>query len=155
MSGAAVLQNGISIEDLDIHPDRSQGRFGAGGMVFNVHEGSKESADIVRETVESGSKVYTDEYEAYKSIVKRGYEHETVNHSEDEYASGDNNEIHTNNCECLVGLLKWWQKKHRGVSKQNLDVYTKTYELIQNHRHSDDTSRVLVVMPVALGTYRS
>ena len=76
-------------------------------VMFNVHEGGKKLADIVEETVESDSKVYTDEYKAYKSLGKRGYEHETVNHSEGEYASGDNNEIHTNNCQCLVGLLKW------------------------------------------------
>ena len=107
-------------------------------VVFNVHEGGKKLAAIVEETGESGSKVYTDEYKTYKFLGERGYEHETVNHREGEYASGDNNEIHTNNCECLVGLLKWWQKKRRGVSKQNLDVYTKTYELIQNHRHYDD-----------------
>ena len=27
------------------------------------------------------------------------------------------NETHTNNCECRIGLFKWWLKKHRGVSK--------------------------------------
>ena len=45
-------------------------------------------------------------------------------------------------------------KKYRGISKQNLDIYTKTYELIQNHRYYDDAGRVLDVMSVALGTCR-
>ena len=65
-----------------------------------------------------GSTVYTDEYKAYNSLEKIGYDHHTVNHSEGEYASGEDNEIHTNNCECLVGLLKWWWVKrlHLGVT---------------------------------------
>ena len=95
-------------------------------VVYNVHEDGKKLADIVEETVELGSRVYTDEYKAYSSLGKRGYEHETVNHSEGECASGEDNKIHTNNCECLVGLLKWWQKKHRGINKQNLHLYTKS-----------------------------
>ena len=123
-------------------------------VVYNVHKGGKKLADIVEETVERGSKVNTDEYRAYKSLKERGYEHETVNHSEGEYVSGAYNEIHTNNCECLAGLLKWWQKKHRGVSKQNLDLYTKSYEFIRNHRHCDDAGRLLTTLSVALGTYR-
>ena len=73
-------------------------------VVYNVHKGGKKLADIVEETVERGSKVNTDEYRAYKSLKERGYEHETVNHSEGEYVSGAYNEIHTNNCECLVGF---------------------------------------------------
>ncbi|MYC80384.1 MAG: transposase [Cenarchaeum sp. SB0661_bin_35] len=75
-------------------------------VVYNVHEDGKKLADIVEETVELGSRVYTDEYKAYSSLGKRSYEHETVNHSKGEYASGEDNKIHTNNCECLVGLLK-------------------------------------------------
>ncbi len=81
-------------------------------------------------------------------------EHETVNHSEGEYASGENNEVHTNNSECLVGLLKWWKKKHRGVSKQNLHLYIKSYEFIRNHRHCDDAGRILAAMSAILGIYR-
>ncbi|MXY61196.1 MAG: transposase [Cenarchaeum sp. SB0665_bin_23] len=65
-------------------------------VVYNVHKGDKKLADIVEETVELGSRVYTDEYEAYSSLGKRGYEHETANHSEGEYASGEDNKIHTN-----------------------------------------------------------
>ena len=99
-------------------------------VVYNVSKGGKKLADMVEETVEKGSKINTDEYKPYKSLGDRGYEHKMVNHSEGEYASGVNNEIHTNNCECLVGLLRWWQKKHRGISKQNLDLYTKSYDTI-------------------------
>ena len=111
-------------------------------------------AQIVADTIKPGSTVlYTDEYKAYNSLEKIGYDHHTVNHSEGEYASGGNNNIHTNNCECLVGLLKWWQKKHRGVGKQNLHLYTKSYGTIRNHRHCDDASILLSALSIALGTY--
>ncbi len=60
----------------------------------------------VTEKFERGARVITDEHTAYNSLGEAGYDHPTVNHSEGEYASGDLNEIHTNNCECRVGLLK-------------------------------------------------
>ena len=66
---------------------------------------------------EPGSTVITDEHPAYKSLEEQGYDHHTICHSEGEYASGDHNEIHTNNCECRAGMVKWWLKKHRGVER--------------------------------------
>ena len=71
----------------------------------------------VTEKFERGSRVSTDEHTAYNSLGEAGYDHPTVNHSEGEYASGDLNEIHTNNCECRVGLLKWWLKKTQGCQQ--------------------------------------
>ena len=74
-------------------------------------------AEIVAEKFEPGSTVITDEHKAYRSLEAIGYVHPAVNHGGGEYASGEHNEIHTNNCECRIGLLKWWLKKHHGVSK--------------------------------------
>ena len=136
-----------------MHNDRCD-KTGRDQVVYGVSKGDKKLADIVEATFEPGSCVYTDEYKAYDSLEKMGFDHHTVNHSEGEYASGKNNEIHTNNCECLVGLLKWWLKKHRGVSKQNLNLYAKSYEFVRNHRHCDDAGRLLAALSVALGTYR-
>lgn len=87
-------------------------------IVYGVSKGDSTLADMVEKTFEKGSLVYTDEYKAYNSLEKMGYNHHTVNHSEGEYASGKNNEIHTNNCECLVGLFKWWLKKHRALANK-------------------------------------
>ena len=55
-------------------------------------------AEMVAEKFEQGSTVITDEHQAYKSLEAIGYVHPTVNHSEGKYASGEHNEIHTNNC---------------------------------------------------------
>lgn len=45
-------------------------------------------------------------------------------------------------------------KEASGVSKQNLDMYVKSYEFIRNHRHCDDAGRLLATLSVALGTYQ-
>ena len=65
---------------------------------------------MVEERIEAGSTVMTNEHTGYKNLEKSGYGHHTVNHGEGEYASGKGNEIHTNNCECRIGLSKWWLK---------------------------------------------
>ena len=49
--------------------------------------------------------------------------------------AGDDNEIHTNNCECRIRLMKWWLKKHRGVSKWHLILYAKSFQVVHNYRH--------------------
>ena len=51
-----------------------------------------------------GSVVVTDEYRAYAKLSEKEYDHLSVNHSGGEYASGSDNEMHTDNCECCVGL---------------------------------------------------
>ena len=131
-------------------PDKT----GRDEVVYGASKGDKKLADIVEATFEPGSCICTDNYKAYDSLEKMGFDHHTVNHSEGEYASVYNNEIHTNNCECLVGLPKWWLKKHQRVSKQNLNLYAKSYEFIRNHRHCDDAGRLLAALSVALGTYQ-
>ena len=84
---------------------------------------------------------------------KSGYDRHTIHHSEGEYASGEHNEIHTNNCECRVGLLKWWLKKHRGVSKWHLISYVKSFQFVHNHRHHSIEGRFVVTLAALLDTY--
>ena len=79
--------------------------------IMDVPRNGKTLADMVQERIGPGSTVMTDEHTAYKNLKERGYDHHTVNHGEGEYASGECNETHTNNCECRIGLFKWWMKK--------------------------------------------
>ena len=63
---------------------------------------------IVRENVEKGSTVCTDDWGAYRGLVGDGswpyeYNHKTVNHSAKEYVNGM---IHTNGIESVWALLK-------------------------------------------------
>ena len=63
---------------------------------------------------------------------------------------GDLNGIHTNNCECRVGLLKWWLKKHRGVSKWYLESYVQSFQFVHNHRHYGVNGRFLAALAAIL-----
>ena len=96
-----------------------------------------------------GSVVMTDEYRAYAKLSEKGYDHLSVNHSEGKYASGSDNAIHTNNCECRVGL-KWWLRKHRGVSKWHLESYVKSFQSVHNPRHHPMGDRLLTTVNILL-----
>ena len=76
-----------------------------GWTIFHVPRDVQSLAVIVQERIMPGSVVMTDKYRAYAKPGEKGYDHLSVNHSEGEYASGSDNAIHTNNCECRVGQV--------------------------------------------------
>ena len=121
--------------------------------IMNVPRNGKTLADMVQECIGPGSTVMTDEHAAYKRLKERGYDHHTVNHGEGEYASGECNEIHTNNCECRIGLLKWWMKKHRGVSKWHLEFYVKSFQFVHNHHHYSLSGRFVATLAMVLDRF--
>ena len=118
--------------------------------IFHVPRDGKTLVGMVQERIKTGSLVITDEHNGYKKLGEAGHEHLTVHHSEKEYASGPGNKIHTNNCECRVNLVKWWSKKHRGISKWHLVQYVKTFQFIHNHRHYPPEEKLLVTMEALL-----
>jgi transposase-like protein len=81
-----------------------------------------------------GAKIYTDELIAYKTV---GREHETVNHSKEEWVRGI--DIHTNTVESYWSLFK------RGligsfhqVSVKHLDRYLQEFQFRFNNREDKD-----------------
>ena len=121
--------------------------------IMDVPRDGKTLADMVQERIGPSSTVMADEHTAYKSLKERGYDHHTVNHGEGEYASGRLNEIHTNNCECRIGLSKWWLKKHRGVSKWHLEFYVKPFQFVHNHRHYSPSGRFVATLAMVLDRF--
>ena len=90
-------------------------------------------AGIVRERVENGSKVFTDEYAAYKSPGK-DYKHEAVNHREEEWARGN---VHTNGVESAWSLFKRSVVgSFHHVSSKHLDAYFDEFEWRFNNREN-------------------
>jgi transposase len=87
----------------------------------------------ITEHVKPGSKVYTDDWRGYQALTERhGYEHESVNHSAEEYVRGD---VHTNSIE------SFWSQVKRGingtyvwVSKKHLQTYLREFEYRHNLR---------------------
>ena len=121
--------------------------------ILDVPRGDATLAGMVRERIKPGSTVMSDEHNAYKSLGGTGYDHHTVNHGEGEYAAGDRNEIHSNNCECRVGLLKGWLKKHRGLSKWHLAFYVKSFQFVHNHRHYGIDGRFVATLAMTLDQF--
>ena len=105
-------------------------------MLANVQQDSIKP--IIQKVVAVGSKVFTDEYNIYNRLTEWGYEHQTVNHSQGEYArdeDGDGfHEVHTNTIEGFWSLLRSWLRPHRGISQEKLPIYLGFFEFVHNSR---------------------
>lgn len=105
-------------------------------MLANVQQDSIKP--IIQKVVAVGSKVFTDEYNIYHRLTEWGYVHETVNHSQGEYArdeDGDGfHEVHTNTIEGFWSLLRSWLRPHRGISQEKLPIYLEFFEFVHNVR---------------------
>ena len=88
---------------------------------------------IIRENVEPGSTVHTDELRSYLSLERAGYEHETVNHGAGEYVRED---CHVNAVEGFWARLKLSIRgTHVHVSGKHLEKYVKEFEYRYNRRN--------------------
>lgn len=105
-------------------------------MLANVQQATIQP--VIQEVVAMGSKVFTDEYAIYNRLTAWGYNHQTVNHSQGEYArdeDGDGfHEVHTNTIEGLWSLLRSWLRPHRGISQEKLPIYLGFFEFVHNSR---------------------
>jgi transposase-like protein len=66
------------------------------------HVGTIPLERAVRENVEAGSTIHTDEYAGYHKLGKT-YKHETVNHKKEEFVRGN---VTTNNIESVFAVMK-------------------------------------------------
>ena len=96
---------------------------------------------FVREHVEPGAEVFTDDATAYAGLTD--YRHGTVRHSVGEYVDGH---IHTNSIESLWSMLK---RAHKGVyhklSPKHLQRYVDEFAGRQNIREFDTIDQMAVV----------
>lgn len=93
---------------------------------------------VLRQVIQPGSLLYTDEYDIYTRLEEWGYQHKTVNHSAGEYArdeDGDGfHEVHVNTLEGFWSLLRSWLRPHRGISQEKLPLYLGFFEFVHNAR---------------------
>jgi len=105
-------------------------------MLENVRQVTIEP--IIRATVASDSKVFTDEYDIYARLTQWGYVHSTVCHGVGEYARDDDgdgfHEVHVNTIEGFWSLLRSWLRPHRGISQERLPLYLGFFEFVHNVR---------------------
>ena len=121
----------------------------AGGKVVAQPVAGTAAKDLtppIVANVEAGSRLYTDEHSAYKSMP---YAHESVAHGAGQYVAGD---VHTNGIEsfwamvkrCYIGTHHWWSHKH---SKR----YIEACAFRQNHGHEGQMGNVRRILEQGLG----
>ncbi|WP_425992972.1 IS1595 family transposase [Brevundimonas sp. TWP2-3-2] len=93
---------------------------------------------IIRENVERGSKVYTDEHAGYRGLGGR-YTHRAVAHSKGEYVRKD---THTNTIESVWATVKrQYIGTHHFISAKHLDAYLNEIAFRMNRREMDKGQR--------------
>lgn len=116
-----------------------------GNIIANVVPDTKGETimPIITEQIKGGTRIYTDEYNAYKKLNKK-YLHETVNHGAKEYV---NQMAHVN------GVENFWSHLKRGVdgiyhwaSKEHLQSYVDEFSLRYNTRERTTSSRFDLIL---------
>jgi transposase len=89
----------------------------------------------VRKYVLPAATLYTDEYGAYSTLYREGYEHHAIQHRAKVYVAGD---VHTQTIEGFWSTVKnGIRGAHHSVSRKHLQGYLNEYAWRYNHR--DDT----------------
>lgn len=101
----------------------------------------------IRENVEAGSNLYTDEFVGYWS-VKEDYVHQIINHAE-RYVNG---RVHTNGMENFWSLLKrTLSGTYVSIDPIHLSRYLDEQMFRFNQRHLTDQERFLIVIAQVTG----
>ena len=105
-------------------------------MLANVQQQTIQP--LIRQTIQPGTLIFTDEYAIYSQLEAWGYAHKTVNHAQAEYARDDDQdgfcEVHVNTLEGFWSLLRSWLRPHRGISQEQLPLYLAFFEFVHNVR---------------------
>jgi transposase-like protein/ribosomal protein L37AE/L43A len=111
-----------------------------GGKIFAEVVGNTKSSTItplVRENVEIGSTLMTDEYPVYDKLSNYGYKHKEVNHSAKQYVKGN---VHTNTIEGFWSQLKRSiNGTYHAVSPKYLQNYVNEFSYRYETRHYPDS----------------
>lgn len=105
----------------------------------------------IRETVEPGAKIHTDEAHVYNFVKPLGYSHEVVNHGRKEYVRG---RVHTNTIEGFWAQLKRSiDGTHHHVSPKYLQAYVDEFAFRYSNRWAgdDDSASMFELMAARTG----
>jgi len=105
-------------------------------LLANVKQ--KTIEPLIKDTIDPGTLVYTDEYSIYARLQSWGYSHKHVNHGRGEFARDEDGdglcEVHVNTMEGFWSLLRSWLRPHRGISQEKLPCYLGFFEFVHNVR---------------------
>ena len=111
-----------------------------GQAVINLLENVKQKTiePLIKDTIDPGTLVYTDEYSIYARLQSWGYSHKHVNHGRGEFARDEDGdglcEVHVNTMEGFWSLLRSWLRPHRGISQEKLPFYLGFFAFVHNVR---------------------
>jgi hypothetical protein len=107
---------------------------GGKARTFHVAEANRDTVERILEAhVSKDSRLHTDESHIYKRFGKRFKMHETVNHSEDEYARGD---VTSNSAE---GFFNVFKRGMIGTYQHCGEAYLSRYLVEFEFRHNTRT----------------
>lgn len=111
---------------------------------------AKNFKQIIRDNVDTSSRILTDEHLAYRGIGKEyAGGHETVCHSAYEYVRGD---VHSNTVEGFFSIVKRGLNGiYHSVSKEHLHRYMAEFEFRYNFREMEDGERTVAAIQGAQG----
>ena len=105
------------------------------GRASTVHvrsSGARVLLPEIEKRITSGAHIHSDEWQAYKTLDRRGYSHTTVNHSRLEYVRGS---THTNTIEGYWSQLKRSiDGTYHSVSPKYLQQYLNEFSFRYNRR---------------------
>ena len=108
--------------------------------------GERVLTPIIQKNIVPTATIYTDEYGSYRLLKRRGYKHETINHSEHKYVVG---RVHTQNVENFWSIMKpGLRTVYRHVSPKYLQQYANEYAFRYSNRKSVDPMFDLVLARV-------
>lgn len=153
------LTDSVEVDEAYIHPNpqrrstakphNSQVLFGMverGGKARIKHvrsSGTRALVPEIQKNIEQTATIYSDEHGSYRLLKRRGYQHKTINHSQQQYVVG---RVHTQNVENF-----WSQFKrdiygvYRHCGKQYLQDYANEYAFRYSNRKNDTPMFELVL----------
>ena len=112
---------------------------------------SPHTAGFVAEHAKIGATVYTDEARAYNAL-KPWFDHETVNHGDNEYVRG---QAHVNGMESFWSLMKrGYQGTYHHWSPKHLDRYVREFAGRNNMRDLDTVDQMSALARGMVGKRR-
>jgi len=153
VDGDDPLSGHVEVDETMIGGRRKGGKRGRGApgktVVFGMLERNRDVVTRVVENVRrvtlerhilenirSGATISSDELASYSKLSERGYSHDTVNHSADEWARGS---VHVNSLEGFWSQLKRSIRgTHVHVSRKHLAKYLGEFEFRYNMRRAPE-----------------
>ena len=159
----SLLNDNVEVDEAYMHPNpqrRSTAKSHNSQVIFGMVErggrarikhvkssGTRVLVPEIQKNIEQTATIYSDEHGSYKLLKKRGYQHETVNHSKQQFVVG---RVHTQNVE------NFWSQFKRGIygvyrhcDKQYLQQYANEYAFRYSNRKSDTPIFELVLTKLA------